>query len=240
MLDDRVRAAFRPGPAARPQRRLPRLCRSRYARACTLARMAIRTGRRSGRHTRKAKWRRSAAVEHLLAGFRSAAPRASPTADPPGPGSQRVRSMRPGGHQTGRNFHGDTLVACAFRFDRVVVAHVGDSRCYLIRRGQARCSRATIRWLNEQARIGILTAQGGGGIRHTPRVQPVARHRYVRQHRDQRHQIMPGDVLLLCCDGLYHSVRRRKWRRCGPWRRPEMSPRSGLWTLRTSGMAVII
>ena len=30
-----------------------------------------------------------------------------------------------------------TLVACALRYDRAVVAHVGDSRCYLIRQGHA-------------------------------------------------------------------------------------------------------
>ncbi len=29
-----------------------------------------------------------------------------------------------------------TLVACALRFDRAVIAHVGDSRCYLIRHGE--------------------------------------------------------------------------------------------------------
>ena len=30
-----------------------------------------------------------------------------------------------------------TVVACAFRYDRVVVSHVGDSRCYLIRHRHA-------------------------------------------------------------------------------------------------------
>src|SRR5581483_9898784 len=31
-----------------------------------------------------------------------------------------------------------TLVACLLRYDRATIAHVGDSRCYLIRRGQAK------------------------------------------------------------------------------------------------------
>jgi protein phosphatase len=30
-----------------------------------------------------------------------------------------------------------TIVACALRFDRVTVAHAGDSRCYLVRQGYA-------------------------------------------------------------------------------------------------------
>ena len=41
-------------------------------------------------------------------------------------------------HSPGGTSMATTLVACALRYDRVVVAHVGDSRCYLIRQGQAR------------------------------------------------------------------------------------------------------
>src|SRR5271170_5983488 len=29
-----------------------------------------------------------------------------------------------------------TIVACAIRYDRATISHVGDSRCYLIRRGE--------------------------------------------------------------------------------------------------------
>jgi serine/threonine protein phosphatase PrpC len=31
-----------------------------------------------------------------------------------------------------------TLVACAMRHDQAIVSHVGDSRCYLVRNGQAK------------------------------------------------------------------------------------------------------
>ncbi len=41
-------------------------------------------------------------------------------------------------HSPGGTSMATTLVACALRYDRVVVAHAGDSRCYLIRQGQAR------------------------------------------------------------------------------------------------------
>ncbi len=43
------------------------------------------------------------------------------------------RSAAPGGVAMAT-----TMVACALRYDRVAVAHVGDSRCYLIRRGHAK------------------------------------------------------------------------------------------------------
>src|SRR5262249_14834854 len=42
------------------------------------------------------------------------------------------RSASPGGVSMA-----STIVACALRFDRATVAHVGDSRCYLIRHDRA-------------------------------------------------------------------------------------------------------
>ena len=39
-----------------------------------------------------------------------------------------------------------TLVVCALRFDRLTLAHVGDSRCYLCGAGKPICLRAIILW----------------------------------------------------------------------------------------------
>ena len=61
-----------------------------------------------------------------------------------------------------------TLVACAFRYDRVVVAHAGDSRCYLIRQGQARLLTRDHTVAQEQARIGPDHRQGSVRIAHAP------------------------------------------------------------------------
>src|SRR5271166_1892329 len=78
------------------------------------------------------------AVETLLAGFRAWS------------GNQPLRSVLPrlvqaanekvfeaGLNGQQRAAMATTLVTCALRFDRAVVAHVGDSRCYMIRGGQA-------------------------------------------------------------------------------------------------------
>ena len=35
-----------------------------------------------------------------------------------------------------------TIVCCALRYDRAVISHVGDSRCYLVRRGHAHTTDA--------------------------------------------------------------------------------------------------
>ena len=52
-----------------------------------------------------------------------------------------------------------TIVACALRYDRAVVAHVGDSRCYLIRKGEAQVLTRDHTVASEHARLGLLTAR---------------------------------------------------------------------------------
>src|SRR5215469_12573439 len=51
-----------------------------------------------------------------------------------------------------------TIVACALRADRAVIAHAGDSRCYLLREGRARQITRDHTVAAEQVRMGILTA----------------------------------------------------------------------------------
>src|SRR5437764_1318394 len=76
-----------------------------------------------------------AAVEHLVAGFR-AAPADEPLA------ALLTRLVREANAHVYELARGSgmstTLVACALRYDRAAVAHAGDSRCYLIRDGEAR------------------------------------------------------------------------------------------------------
>src|ERR1035441_8686595 len=57
-----------------------------------------------------------------------------------------------------------TMVACALRFDRAVVAHAGDSRCYLIRRGDASVLTRDHTVANEQLRLGILSTREAAAV----------------------------------------------------------------------------
>src|SRR6266498_3332503 len=52
-----------------------------------------------------------------------------------------------------------TIVACLLRFDRAIVAHVGDSRCYLIRRGRAEAITRDHSLVGEQVRMGLITEE---------------------------------------------------------------------------------
>jgi protein phosphatase len=146
-----------------------------------------------------------AAVEYVLAGFREAAPSEGLSALLMRLAQEaNVRIYETGGsHGT---LMATTLVACAFRYDRVVIAHAGDSRCYLIRQHQARLLTRDHTVAQEQARIGILSAQEAAesSTRHVLS-RSLGTDLFVSIETSDI-QVYAGDVLLLCCDGLYHSV----------------------------------
>jgi len=149
-----------------------------------------------------------AAVEYLIAGFSEGSPSEGLSAllmrlaqEANVHIYQTGRSHSPGGTSMAT-----TLVACAFRYDRLVVAHAGDSRCYLIRQHQARLLTRDHTVAQEQARIGLLTAKEASesSTRHVLS-RSLGTDLFVNVETSDI-QVYPGDVLLLCCDGLYHSV----------------------------------
>jgi protein phosphatase len=101
---------------------------------------------------------------------------------------------------------GTTFVACALRFDSAVVSHVGDSRCYLFRNG--RCTQLTRdhTMANEHVRLGILSSEEASAN--------DGRHILTRSLGSELFvaadtltvNILPGDLLLLCTDGLHGFV----------------------------------
>jgi protein phosphatase len=99
-----------------------------------------------------------------------------------------------------------TVVDRALRFDRAVVAHVGDSRCYLIRRGSATPLTRDHTVANEQVRLGVLTGREAADTetRHMLS-RSVGMDLFVSVDVSE-HLVLTGDVLLLCSDGLYASV----------------------------------
>jgi protein phosphatase len=109
-------------------------------------------------------------------------------------------------HSPGGTSMATTLVACALRYDRVVVAHVGDSRCYLIRQHQARLLTRDHTVAQEQARIGLISAKEASesSSRHVLS-RSLGNEMFVNVETSDI-QAYPGDVFLLCCDGLYHSI----------------------------------
>jgi serine/threonine protein phosphatase PrpC len=101
---------------------------------------------------------------------------------------------------------GTTVVACMAEGDTVSVAHVGDSRAYLIRDGQLSRITNDHSWVFEQVQAGMLTEAEaekhplrnvitralGGALQVTPDASEI--------------EARPGDVFLLCSDGLTGMV----------------------------------
>src|SRR5579863_1893775 len=52
-----------------------------------------------------------------------------------------------------------TVVTCALLYDQAVVSHVGDSRCYLVRKGQARLITDDHTMVNQQRKLGLISAE---------------------------------------------------------------------------------
>ena len=149
------------------------------------------------------------AVESAIAGFRAATRGEALTASLPRivqKANVRVyetgKAAAPGGVNMAT-----TIVACALRFDRAVIAHVGDSRCYLIRHGIAQQITRDHTVVADQMRLGILTAEEAeqSEKRHLLS-RSLGADLFVNVEIDD-HQIQVGDVLLLCSDGLYGSVK---------------------------------
>ena len=101
---------------------------------------------------------------------------------------------------------GTTLVVCLFYDNRMLVAHLGDSRLYLLRDGAFRQLTRDHSLLQEQIDSGLLTAEQAKNAQHKnlvtkalgidPSVEPEI-HEYPTR---------PGDLYLLCSDGLCDMV----------------------------------
>jgi protein phosphatase len=148
------------------------------------------------------------AIETLLAGFRKA------VAGEPHPAllQRLVQAANIQVYETGRAAGpggvamATTIVACALRFDRAAIAHVGDSRCYLIRQGRATALTRDHTVVNDQVRLGILSAKEAAESRRRHLLSRSLGNDLFVGVETSDHQIYPGDVLLLCSDGLHGAL----------------------------------
>ena len=99
-----------------------------------------------------------------------------------------------------------TLVVCALRFDSAVISHVGDSRCYLVRDGSAAALTRAHTMAGEQERLGILSkAEAIAGDNRHVLTRSLGTELFVAADTVTVN-VFPGDVLLLCSDGLHGYV----------------------------------
>jgi protein phosphatase len=103
-----------------------------------------------------------------------------------------------------------TVVACALRHDQAVVSHVGDSRCYLIRNDVVKQVTQDHTWVNEQRKLGLLSAQEAS--------ESDSRHVILRSLGPEMFvspdtttlTLLAGDLLVLCTDGVHDELSERE------------------------------
>ncbi len=113
-------------------------------------------------------------------------------------------------YSAGHGAIASTLVACTLRFDRATIAHVGDSRCYLIRHGRAQLLTRDHTVINDQIRLGLITeGEGKKAITRNVLSRSIGVNLFVSPDVNE-HTVRPDDLLLLCSDGLHGAVPDRE------------------------------
>jgi PPM family protein phosphatase len=97
-----------------------------------------------------------------------------------------------------------TTLTMAYSFDReLFVAHVGDSRCYLLRGGVLQRLTRDDTLVQELVDAGVLTPERAATHRFRHVITSVVGGTSPGVHTEvHRVRLEPGDVLLLCTDGL--------------------------------------
>ena len=101
---------------------------------------------------------------------------------------------------------GATIVAAWIEGQRLSLAHVGDSRAYLLRAGSLSQLTADHSLVAEKVRIGILTPQEADASElQSVLTRAVGTNENVEVDADEQ-MLLAGDSLLLCSDGLSRMV----------------------------------
>jgi protein phosphatase len=101
---------------------------------------------------------------------------------------------------------GATIVAAWIEDQRLSLAHVGDSRAYLLRAGSLAQLTADHSLVAEKVRIGIMTPQEADSSElQSVLTRAVGTNATVEVDADEQ-MLLAGDALLLCSDGLTRMV----------------------------------
>ena len=108
--------------------------------------------------------------------------------------------------QTNCEGMGTTIVACMFYDNKISIAHVGDSRAYRLRGGeleQVTLDHSLLQELVDRGFYSAEEAQRSTNRNYVTRALGVEPTVEVEVHE---HEVVPGDIYLLCSDGLPDMV----------------------------------
>ena len=101
---------------------------------------------------------------------------------------------------------GTTLVVGVFHGSRLILGHIGDSRCYRLRDGALQQITRDHSWLQEQVDAGLLTAQQAALSNNRNLVTRALGVEPNVMMEVNEFQVAPNDLFLICSDGLTDMV----------------------------------
>src|SRR3989454_11478605 len=101
---------------------------------------------------------------------------------------------------------GTTLVVALFYDNRVLVAHLGDSRLYVLRDGKFKQVTRDHSLLQEQIDSGLITLEQAKNAQHKNLVTRALGIDPSVEPEMHEYRTKPGDIYLLCSDGLCDMV----------------------------------
>ncbi len=101
---------------------------------------------------------------------------------------------------------GTTLIVCLFFDNRVLVAHIGDSRVYMLRAGEFKQVTRDHSLLQEQIDSGLITPEQAKHAQHKNLVTRALGIDPGVEPEIHEYPVKPGDIYLLCSDGLCDMV----------------------------------
>ena len=97
---------------------------------------------------------------------------------------------------------GTTLVVAVFRDSRVLLGHVGDSRCYRMRDGRLQQITRDHSLLQEQIDAGLITPEQAAFSANKNLVTRAVGVEDTVLLETHQHDVQTGDLFLMCSDGL--------------------------------------
>ena len=101
---------------------------------------------------------------------------------------------------------GTTLVVAVFRDAKVLLGHIGDSRCYRLRGGEMVQITKDHSLLQEQIDAGLLTVEQAATSSHKNLVTRALGVEDAVMLEINEHAVESGDLYLMCSDGLSDMV----------------------------------
>jgi serine/threonine protein phosphatase PrpC len=107
---------------------------------------------------------------------------------------------------------GATLALTLFHRDKVIVAHIGDSRIYRLRKHRLRSLTCDHSLINQLITQGTMSKEEAETSRYKNVITRALGHRATVEPDIRELTTIPQDIYLLCSDGLYDMVSENEMR----------------------------